>query len=361
MASSGYTTLNPIRQNSGQYNLYKVLEKRQRAEPVDKISFSEWMNAACYLGREQGVRLRHIRTMEEHLDISTRLYEGNGVITHSYATLFSSEAQRQSMLSRTIKEGDSVWALHHESVRWLPAVVERIYNVDDLGLRQNTATSPSACATAENAASSQPRLPHNGGNFLVDLWYPLNERDIVKAKTETTSRQLRTLPSQKLSMIHEPKPFKSEHLLCGYAFDLIDTMGEGYVELNQMLWSFQSEAFKLIIQMSLALTIIFGIPGMNHSSISGSSAANGDLPTAHTQAPVPTTELPPAITSRLDPDIIPCLLPVFVDTFSAEEEEEVDDDDGDLPQPPRDLIRRSDFLEFCSAVLDVKRYSIVPQ
>jgi hypothetical protein len=280
----------------------------------------------------------------------------------SYSALFTSATERECRLSRTLKVGDCIWALHNKGARWLPAVVERIYSGDDV-LGAAARRDPQTDSPHVND-SAPPRRPlHNGGNYFCDLWYPLNERDLMQARSETASRQLMVKAKDNGDGTHEPKPFVSERHTCSYAFDLVDSIGEGIVELNKLIWNFQSPEFRRIVETSLALSIIFGVggPDMPDQSSRPTSPAADDSLTAWIQprflrSVLDKVKAANAQRSLLDQEGVPCLLPVFVDTFSSDADDDADEGADELP---KDLIRKSDFLEFCGAVVDVKKYSIV--
>jgi hypothetical protein len=153
----------------------------------------------------------------------------------------------------------------------------------------------------------------------------------------------------------------------------VDDEGSGAVELNRLIDCFQSNEFKTIVEKNIALSIIFGNGYLSNNS--------------H-----PTVPLASDRHSIIDPEVIPSLLPVFVDTFSERElaseispkdidgglsrfSEGIDDqerpDSATFSASTRGLMRvessrsnvdwisRTDFLEFCQAVVDIKLFSIV--
>ena len=129
---------------------------------------------------------------------------------------------------------------------------------------------------------------------------------------------------------------------------LVDSGGEGMVQLPRLVQCMQSLEFSRIVATSLALSTIFhgGSYALSHGveDASGRATRAGALPGA-------TADLP-------------SLLPVFIDTFSAPDDGDLEGNRRDEEQPSGsatkepDWISKLDFLEFCQAVQDVKRYSV---
>lgn len=157
-----------------------------------------------------------------------------------------------------------------------------------------------------------------------------------------------------------------------YCEQLVDSGGEGIVPLQRLVQCLQSLEFSRVVATSLALSAIFH--GGSHAELHGAGARAGAIAGGAAD--------------------LPSLLPVFIDTFStpsgeaekdgsAEDSKAGDDQDGgsgsgvddqqggqqqrprrkvqqegDGKGPSGDFISKLDFLEFCQAVADVKRYSV---
>jgi hypothetical protein len=100
--------------------------QRYAQRPPNTITYYTWLEGALTLCREYHVPVRHIRTQEEHE------YYANvtSLHAHSYWNLEQTGIIRDFRIMRQLQVGDCVWALHHESVRWLPAVIEKIHYPD---------------------------------------------------------------------------------------------------------------------------------------------------------------------------------------------------------------------------------------
>lgn len=264
--------------------------------------------------------------------------------------------------------GDNVWGLHNCGVLWLPAIVERIYVPSNIS---NT----------------------NGGEYLCDLWYPLTQRDLLKSRSMSASRELVQLPSSQRSiialsniadplasnsfgdsvyndnynnnndnltdenMLTYPKPFSSERAACGYAFDLVDSDAKGIVELSKLVRCFcVQKEFQKIVDNNSALSIIFAEERMKSLSVS--------RPDTTSSVNTFNSNSSPKHVSRMDNEVIPSLLPVFIDTFSASsaaqdgENQEGEGEEAEDGMEKKEWISKVDFLEFCQAVVDIKKYSI---
>jgi hypothetical protein len=185
-----------------------------------------------------------------------------------------------------------------------------------------------------------------------------------------------------LSKCLPPNPLADERSVCAYAFDvsapypcclyagslqcflcplcswqLVDSGGEGIVPLHRLVQCLQSLEFSRVVATSLALSTIFH--GGSHAALHGASAA----PSKQGQSASPAVALAGGTAD------IPSLLPVFIDTFSAPSQEAAEEQ-GEHKQhqqqhqsrqesSAQDWISKLDFLEFCSVVTDLKRYSAV--
>jgi hypothetical protein len=131
---------------------------------------------------------------------------------------------------------------------------------------------------------------------------------------------------------------------------LVDSGGEGIVPLHRLVQCLQSLEFSRVVATSLALSTIFH--GGSYAVLHGASAAPSK-----------------AVALAGGTADIPSLLPVFIDTFSAPSQEAAEEQ-GEHKQhqqqhqsrqesAAQDWISKLDFLEFCSVVTDLKRYSAV--
>jgi Ca2+-binding EF-hand superfamily protein len=328
---SSATSSVPIQQARKHFERHKITKKS-----LDQVTLklADWMNSIEFICTEKKKILRHIRLHDEHLEICRNIDKGSfAKAGHNLINDFLPE--RDCARSRQIAVGDCVWSLHNNGVVWLQAVVEKV-----------------------NTSYEETAVPANGGHYTYDLWYPLNEVDLQLIKQTTASRKLLSLPSQQDNEAYCPKPFLEERKACSFAFDLVDEEGNGYAELNKLIYCFQSPEFKKIVETSLSLTIIFGL-----SSTNSRAASRAPTPKKKQGEGAESVEDGPSVDSvahsdpnckfscKLDHEIIPCLLPVFIDTFSSENE-------GD---EFNDVISKSDFLHFCDAVIDIKKYSIAGQ
>jgi hypothetical protein len=127
---------------------------------------------------------------------------------------------------------------------------------------------------------------------------------------------------------------------------LVDSGGEGIVPLHRLVQCLQSLEFSRVVATSLALSTIFH--GGSYAVLHGASAAPSK-----------------AVALAGGTADIPSLLPVFIDTFSAPSQEAAEEQGEHKQHQSRqessaqDWISKLDFLEFCSVVTDLKRYSAV--
>lgn len=304
-------------------------------------TFAVWETAANQLCQQTNVSLRHIRSHEQHEDVIRSIYGKSGT-TSKGTTMNGSTAaikpiaavssapqlrlplEREYYLSRKINIGDTVWGLHQHGILWLPAVVRSIKLVNN----ENTDSNSSKNSDSDSAY----------GHYVYELWYPLTEVDQQRARALTASKQLLALPSQQdVSKLH-PKPFNTDRQACAYAFDMIDNTGAGSVSLFKLVAALLSPEFQQLVNTSLSLKIIFGNDG-----------------------PTILSKTDSHYYSYTDNEVIPMLLPVFIDTFSIKVEESNSQTVtiGNNMMSLSDYISKSDFLEFCQAVVDVKMYSVV--
>jgi hypothetical protein len=133
----------------------------------------------------------------------------------------------------------------------------------------------------------------------------------------------------------------------------VDSGGEGIVPLHRLVQCLQSLEFSRVVATSLALSTIFH--GGSHAALHGASTA----PSKQGQSASPAVALAGGTAD------IPSLLPVFIDTFSAPSQEAAEEQGEHKQHQSRqesaaqDWISKLDFLEFCSVVTDLKRYSAV--
>ena len=186
---------------------------------------------------------------------------------------------------------------------------------------------------------------------------------------------------------------------------LVDSGGEGVVALQRLVQCLQSMEFSRVVATSLALSTIFhggsyassnGVAisksnSNSEGSAQGQEQGQGEEGEQEKKGKDNVTAKASTTGSRLVSESgavsvsvsvagtgdIPSLLPVFVDTFSApaaiataaddEEEDEQQQEqekrkpvtNAPIAAPSPDWISKLDFLEFCQAVVDIKRYSVV--
>lgn len=167
--------------------------------------------------------------------------------------------------------------------------------------------------------------------------------------------------------------------------------------LQRLVQCLQSMEFSRVVATSLALSTIFH--GGSYASSSGVAISRSQQQKSQEEeAPIDAVGVNAAsadsgskkadkgkgkaqLVSVAGTADIPSLLPVFVDTFSApapnvEPQQQPEDEEGkerearpaSSPSPQAsqtqqhqapDWISKLDFLEFCQAVVDIKRYSVV--
>jgi len=112
---------------------------------------------------------------------------------------------------------------------------------------------------------------------------------------------------------------------------LVDFQGKGMVQLSRLVNCLLSDEFHRVVLTSTALSIVFA-----HGCYADNARPNNG---------VRTVDIPP-------------LLPVFIDTFSSTPSH------GDISRvsvssiSPRDWISKVDFLDFCIAAVEVKKYTL---
>ncbi|RYH28852.1 hypothetical protein EON65_10625 [archaeon] len=319
--------------------------------PPKSVSYLKWMQSAEAMTRESRVAVRRIRTQEEHtFHCSLRSFR------HDYWDNSHNGIIRNFRILRCLKVGDCVWGLHRNGVRWLPAVIEHVHTHPPPVLSADTLERSSWLFESTDQAALDAHV--DGVQYTYDLWYPLSERDLVQSRLTSTSKQLLTLPSQAVAEGIQPKPFLDERAACSYAFDLADTTSAGVLELNNLIVCMQSQEMQLIIETSLVLAAIFTeklvvprepllmVPKLKKKRMSK----------------VRTTTRP-----------MPMLLHVFIDTFSTQPESEDADEytekseehkaenqseDAGKKKDAIDCVSKTDFLEFCDAVLTVIKYDV---
>lgn len=318
-----------------QWNYFLSFFTREASSTEEpSLSLQEWIDQAEAISRERSVPLTRIRTIDQHKDI---------VISQHLAVNRSNRTRlfEEAFLSRKLVAGDSVWALHSNGSVWLPAVVEGVNTVDNCG---------------ESV-------------YFYDLWYPLSNRELQQSRAMTECLQLLTLPSQQsgslstatlfggtsnnllhryfpdlndpsTSSTHIPhsipiKSLRDDLALCSYAFDTIDTSGVGILSLQRLITMMMSQSYARLVSTNVALRSIFGMSlaeGNYEESLDGNYVADG----------------------------LPSLLPVFIDTFSMKTVGNTSEDSfGEEEKAGSDvenLISKTDFLEFCRAIIDIKEY-----
>lgn len=156
-----------------------------------KITLRDWMAAAEKLSAEEAVPLRHIRTQEEHVRIS----EGNNNSSSSSrhqplssrgagaANVFSGLPEREHRVSRQLAEGDVVWSLHHGGVLWLPAVVRAVHFQPPQPSPQPSSSSSLQWQRRPSGHSSTVTY----SDYRYDLWFPISQKDLLKARSAMVS------------------------------------------------------------------------------------------------------------------------------------------------------------------------------
>jgi hypothetical protein len=309
--------------------------------PKDTISYFQLLDCALSLSKEVKCHIQYIRTQEEHDYYTNLVSSGAGNSrrnrVHFPSTYWDNDHNgilRHFQMMRKLSVGDCVWALHRKGVRWLPAVIMKIHFPKTNPTNTNKSSSmtdqhdpawngffASAPSTADpnnkNEAISKKKADNTNEEnyyYYYDLWFPLSEKELTKAKMTTISKQLLTLPSQtnslnsnpngfqslysmdnnssflftggggggsqlsalpKSSFPHgsaslvenedsqfylsaiPPKPFDSERQCCAYAFDLIDSNSCGIINLLMLIQSMQSKELIHIVNTSLILSLIF--------------------------------------------------------------------------------------------------------
>jgi hypothetical protein len=142
--------------------------------PSEQITLHDWMRTAQALSFEMAVPLRHVRTQEEHEEIC-RPAPGPGrrrAVGVGAANVFSGLPEREHRVSRILVEGDCVWALHNGGVMWLPAVVKAVHFLPP-------ASTKFGSNAHRNTVTYSP--------YCYDLWYPLSQKELTKARTAMVS------------------------------------------------------------------------------------------------------------------------------------------------------------------------------
>lgn len=140
------------------------------------------------------------------------------------------------------------------------------------------------------------------------------------------------------------------YLDCGCDFQLIDFQGRGLLQLSRLVTCLLSAEFHRVVLTSAALSMIFA-----HGCYADNARPNNG---------VRTIDIPP-------------LLPVFIDTFSSSPSPS-SSLHGDIiinsssnsshhhhsitkvssSISARDWISKTDFLDFCIAAVEVKKYTL---
>lgn len=319
--------------------------------PPKSVSYQRWMQAAEVMTRESRVSVRRIRTQDEHTFHCSLLS-----FRHDYWDNDHHGVIRNYRLLRCLKVGDCVWGLHRNGVRWLPAVIEHVHTNPAQVLSADTLERSSWIFESTDQGGIDALV--DGVQYTYDLWYPLSERDLVQSRLSSTSKQLLTLPSQAVTEGVQPKPFLDERSACAYAFDLADTTSAGVLELESLIVSMQSQEMQRIIETSVVLAAIF----TEKLAVSREPLLMIQKLKKKRISKVRTATRPMLM-----------LLHVFVDTFSTQPESEEGEEypeksdehkaenqseDADKKKDVIDCVSKTDFLEFCDAVLTLIKYDI---
>jgi hypothetical protein len=447
--------------------LHPSLLKFQQ-HPLQSITYFQLLDCAFSLSKELRFSITSIRTQEEHEYHTSLLHNNNSNNGRNNKPFFPSTYWdnenngiiRNFRQMRKLQIGDCVWGLHRKSVRWLPAVIINIHyskshhylalekkrkmkfiaengqeaHFDEIAAQPEIVRRETKIELTEGEGSTstaplkQPRtstipipktnkVPEENYYYYYDLWFPLNEKELLKTKTETISKQLLTLPSQaSTSRLSSPyyhpfssmvsldndgggsslmlggnnkallpplnsqqqqqqhstssvtafrfaavspymtmedeleernlylnalpsKPFHTEKQVCSYAFDLIDSNSCGIINLLLLIQSMQSKELLQILNTSLVLSLIFRTnqsleeillakeeavtallefenPENNHHS-EGNSTTTAAAASHKLSQPFSSSSYHNRIFN------IPCLLSVFIDTFTTETEEDL--------------------------------------
>ncbi len=169
------------------------------------VTLARWMDSVDRYSREFGVSRKHIRTEEEHQQISLKnnltTSPGKGPEEKGW---FAEETrkrlvlpERNARMSRQLQEGDVVWGLHNKGVVWLPAVIERVVvRETDFGSTSNANTA-STVGTAKSG-KKKPTVVERDVSF--DLSYFLSQNALHNARAIVMSRDLTGVDSSSKSM-----------------------------------------------------------------------------------------------------------------------------------------------------------------
>jgi hypothetical protein len=147
---------------------------RQGVSP--SVTMQDWMLAAQTQSFEMSVPLRHIRTLDEHQELCKPAAAGAVTLDclsrgAGAANVFGGLPEREHRVSRVLVEGDCVWALHNCGVVWLPAVVKAVH----FGRHR----------PAAQLSSHKHTVAY--GTYSYDLWYPLSQKELNKARSAMVS------------------------------------------------------------------------------------------------------------------------------------------------------------------------------
>jgi hypothetical protein len=452
--------------------LHPSLLKFQQ-HPLESITYFQLLDCAFSLSKELHCSITYIRTQEEQEYHTSLLHNNNASIGGRHrskpffpSTYWDNENNgiiRNFRQMRKLQIGDCVWGLHRKSVRWLPAVIINIHyskshhylalekkrkmkigalngerdshfeeptshhemerretKIESTEGEGSTSTAPLKQRASTVPIPKTNKVPEENYYYYYDLWFPLNEKELLKTKTETISKQLLTLPSQAstsrlsspyyhpfssvvsldnggdssllmvggnkallpplnqqqqqqqqhsssvISQVPFPssaspfmtiedeieernlylnalpsKPFHSEKQVCSYAFDLIDSNSCGIINLLLLIQSVQSKELLQILNTSLILSLIFRTnqsleeillakeeavtallefenPENNPHNSEGNSGT-----TAAASHKLPSSSSMPSSSYNNRLFNIPCLLSVFIDTFTTETEDDI--------------------------------------
>lgn len=311
LSSSSSNTLGALN-TPGYISYFNYYTSNNNNNPNAYISPYKWLDLALSLSIETRVSIRNIRTQEYHQEQVEKEYQyllkhsslnsssspfptstspnsylnfPNSSTKSSFNTsTFNNNIINYYYLMRNLSVGDCVWVLHGGGTRWLPGVITKVhYPLHRTGSTQDISNSSSPFKSVDLSekdeelsknnnnkgnTSRKSRLQYLDENYFYhyDIWYPLSEDELIKSRMESNAKKLLVLPSQKVnenkynkenSIIFEAKPFQDELKICAYAFDLIDILGNGVLELNVLINSMRTIEMSRIIDTSFILFTIF--------------------------------------------------------------------------------------------------------
>lgn len=191
------------------------------------ITLDDWIYAARNIAFENRKQRRHIRTETEHTQISNvsdNLQAEGWYASQSRRQSISSE--KAATMSRVVSVGDVVFSLYGGGIMWLPAVVTKINEHDDIS------------------------------GISYDLSYFMTQQDLQQCRHDATARPLNILPSELPTQIFIPKPLALEKTVCENVYDMVDVERSNKLNANTLLEALRSKMMVRVISSSVALSMI---------------------------------------------------------------------------------------------------------